>query len=120
MTPSAAPAARDRRPVPGGRSFDAFSGPATVVAGTRAGIQRYGRFPQNFLIAPTDLDPGSLTWPVKGAELCLLSMGADKDFILRLTQAMLADGAKLIVQITDGVASFHFHAVTAQEKFNDN
>lgn len=111
-------AARDRRPVPGGRAFNAFSGPAFVVCGTRKGVKRYGHEPLHFLVAPLDLDPGSLSWPVKDAQLVMMTMGADKDFVLRLTQALLADGAKLVVQVTDGKASFHLNETQAKEMMN--
>lgn len=84
-----------------------------IICGTRAGIAKFGRraslCPRNYLIAPTDLDPGSVEWPVQGSHgICLVVAGADPSFVLRLTQTLLADGAELVVQLRDPErASFH-------------
>lgn len=98
---------RNRRPVPGSRTFDAYSGPAIIVAGTRAGMQwARGRNPRAHLIAPIDLDPGAVEWPFADAHLCLYPADASRDFITRLIQALLSDGAASVCQLTVPV-SFH-------------
>jgi hypothetical protein len=92
---------RYRRPLPGSRRFDAISGPATIVAGTRAGVQRIrGRNPAHYLIAPIDLDPATVAWSVNGGHLCLFCADAPEEFLLRLVQALLADGAESVVRLT--------------------
>lgn len=100
-------AARDRRWVPGSLAFNAISGPATVVCGTRTGAKRYSADPAHYLIAPLDRDPGSMRWPVNGASITVMACGAAEEFTLRLTQALIADGAALVVVIRDGRASMH-------------
>lgn len=85
-----------------------------IICGTRAGLRRWSAgaslHPQHFLLAPTDLDPGSVEWPVAGAQgICLVTAGASDDYVLRLTQALLADGAEMIVQLRDPHrASIHY------------
>jgi hypothetical protein len=93
---------RNRRPLPGSRRFDAVSGPATVVIGTREGMRwMRNRNPANYIAAPIDLDPAAVAWPVLGGHLIVLEMGAPAEFVLRLIQALLADGADSIVRIGD-------------------
>src|SRR5579872_6770957 len=97
-TPASA-GARDRRPLPGSRAFCSTSGPATIICGTRSGIaafrQRASSLPQHYLMAPTDVDPGSVRWPMeKGAGVVVHVCGAPDEFVTRLTQALLADGAE--------------------------
>jgi hypothetical protein len=77
-----------------------------IICGTRAGIRRFREraslLPQHYLLAPVDVDPGSVVWPVKGSlGLCLIVAGATDEFVLRLTQALFADGAELVVQLRD-------------------
>jgi len=76
-----------------------------VICGTRAGAAKYRRLApvkQHYLLAPLDLDPGSVSWPVKDAPgLLVARMGAAKEFLLRLVQALLADGAQLVVVLQD-------------------
>jgi hypothetical protein len=84
-----------------------------IICGTRVGItkfrERANLLPQHYLIAPIDMDPGSVQWPVKGSlGICLIVAGATDEYVLRLTQALLADGAELVVQLRDpNPASFH-------------
>lgn len=77
-----------------------------IVCGTRAGVTKYrervSRLPQHFLMAPLDADPGSMAWPVSGSPgICLVEAGAPEDFVLRLTQALLSDGAEMVVRLRD-------------------
>jgi hypothetical protein len=96
---------RNRRPVPGARTFDAYSGPAIVIAGTRAGTQwARGRNPVSHLIAPIDLDPGAVEWPFTDAHLCLYPADASRDFLTRLIQALLSDGVASVVVLSSPVS----------------
>lgn len=101
--------ARDRRQVPGSRAF-LTTDLAMVICGTRRGSAKFARMGHHagLLIAPLDMDPGSLSWPVKDAPgITVLEEGAPKEFVLRLVQALLGDGAKLVVTINEGKASIH-------------
>lgn len=92
-----------------------------IICGTRAGVAKAKRIglhspTPGLLVAPMDIDPGSVQWPVKGAPgITVLEMGAPKDFVLRLVQALLADGAELVVTIEDGRASIHQRLTTENE-----
>jgi hypothetical protein len=84
-----------------------------VICGTRTGASRYreraSKLPEHYLIAPLDADPGSMEWPVAGAAgVTLVVAGAPDDYVLRLTQALLADGAEMVMQLRDQPpVSFH-------------
>lgn len=112
-----APTARDRRALPGSRSFNIHHGPALLVCGTRAGVkvfkQSAARQPQHVLLTPIDADPGSIRWPVAGAKgITLVTAGAPEEYVLRLTQALLTDGAEMVVRLAEGsAASFHYREV---------
>lgn len=97
----ASSAARDRRPAPGSHAYRE----EIIVAGTIRLIRRWLK--SGALIAPLDLDPGALTWPVAGKSVVVITTGAPEEFSLRLVQALIADKAELVVKIDDGRASFH-------------
>lgn len=85
-----------------------------IVCGTRDGSKRFrescARVPRHCLMAPLDIDPGSVSWPVKDAPgITLIVAGAPDEFVLRLTQALLADGAQMVMQLrsTQPMTSFH-------------
>jgi hypothetical protein len=85
-----------------------------VICGTRAGISRYreraARLPAHYLIAPLDTDPGSMRWPVEGAPgVTLVVAGAPGEFVLRLTQALLNDGAQMVMQLREQRPFVSFH-----------
>lgn len=112
--------ARDRRPVPGSRLFDHSGGPAWIICGTRAGCAKHRRvahLPQHYLLAPVDADPGSLRWPVSDAAgITVQTCGAPDEFVLRLIQTLLADGARLVMTLRPGgMTSFH---IPQPEDFN--
>lgn len=110
---------RDRRALPGSRGFVSSRGPATVICGTRKGAAKHRRLApvsQHYLLAPLDLDPGSVSWPVKDSPgVTVQRQGAPAEFTLRLVQALLADGAMSVVVLQDPEpASFHKREATIQ------
>lgn len=112
ITATTSKAARDRRLTPGSRAFSPDEGPAAIICGTRAGCAKHRRLahlPRHYLLAPVDADPGSLRWPVSGAPgITVHTCGAPDEFVLRLTQALLADGAEMVMQLRPGgETSFH-------------
>lgn len=94
--------ARDRRWAPGSLAF----GGSIIACGTNVGIKRW-KVDKGVLITPLDRDPGSMRWPVTNGEVCLMTCGASPEYVLRLVQAFIADGVKLVAVIRDGKASFH-------------
>lgn len=61
------------------------------------------------MLAPVDVDPGSLRWPVQGAPgLTVHASGASDEYVLRLVQVLLADGAQMVMTLRPGGStSFH-------------
>lgn len=106
MIPVAAPAARrDRRPVPGTSAFDRTN--PVVYLGTLAGVRK-ARARDGALIAPVDLDPELVKWPVEDLSVLLV---ADPDRAVeaaRVAGVMIRDGATLVAVVSeDGPLSFH-------------
>lgn len=87
-----------------------------MICGTRSGVNKARRInrPEHVLVAPLDADPGSMRWPA-GPGVTVLPMGAPKEFVLRLVQALLSDGCELVVVISEGRASIHQRLKTENE-----
>lgn len=94
-------ARRARRPVPGSMSFDRSN--PHIYLGTLAGARK-AKARTGSLVAPLDLDPETVSWPVQDLDVLLVS---DPDHAVesaRLAGALLRDGARMIV-VVDGERS---------------
>lgn len=85
-----------------------------IICATRTGAARYreraSKLPQHYLLAPLDADPGSMRWPVsKAPGITLVVAGAPDEFVLRLTQALLGDGAQVVMQLREERPYVSFH-----------
>ena len=85
-----------RRAVPGSQSFDRTRG--TVIIGTLAGT-RLAKGHPGCLIAPLDLDPHAMQWPVKDAGIVLFADRKNETFSTNVVRALLDDGAELVCRI---------------------
>lgn len=106
MSPTTVPPARrDRRPVPGSSAFDRTN--PFVYLGTRAGVRK-SRARDGALIAPLDMDPELMQWPVAGLSVLLVADEEHKAMAARVAGVMIRDGATLVSVVADtGPISFH-------------
>lgn len=97
---------RERRPVPGSQGWDRGSG--WIVLGTRRGV-KWAKSKPGCLIAPLDLDPASVTWPMNGAGAVIVIAQNDRaQEAARLAGCLLRDGAGVVLVLgEDGLLSRH-------------
>lgn len=103
---------RDRRKVPGFHAFNA--GNPIIVLGTRAGMS-FAKTKRGALIAPIDLDPNSVEWPMQSIEpdaklgrcIVVIAKGDVREFAARLAGALLRDGADRVLCIYDKGSTHH-------------
>lgn len=91
-------ARRQRRPVPGSMSFD--RGNPHVYLGTLSGARKHRSRPGS-LLAPLDLDPETVSWPVADLDVLLVTEPDYAAEAARLAGTLLRDGASTVV-IVDG------------------
>lgn len=98
------PGNRDRRPVPGSLAWDVGPGGGLIVLGTRRGMN-WAKTKPGCLIAPLDIDPNSVRWPVErvpsdsthGRCLVVLCEQAKAQEASKLAGALLRDGADVVL-----------------------
>jgi hypothetical protein len=97
---------RNRRPVPGYLAFNREN--PWIFLGTRFGVKAAKSKP-GCLVAPLDLDPGSVEWPVRDLDVVLVISQDDKvQESALLARALINDGAKVVVCVGErGILSRH-------------
>lgn len=98
MIQQSAPMRRNRRPVPGAASFDKTN--PIIYLGTVAGAKK-ARARTGTLIAPLDIDPELLSWPVLGLSILLVTEPEYAVQSARLAGVLCREGAELVV-VVDG------------------
>lgn len=100
------PTAPRLRPFPGARGWNTRN--PWIYVGTIAGSQK-ARVKPGSLIAPLDADPLSFTWPARDLQVTLIGEDAKDKEGMRVVQALIRDGAALVVYIRapSGHASYH-------------
>lgn len=103
------PTAPRLRPFPGARAWDTSN--PWIYVGTMAGAKK-ARLRRGALVSPLDADPLSFTWPAGGLSITVIGDDAREKETMRLVQALIRDGAKLVVKILapSGATSYHQHA----------
>ena len=88
---------QNRRPAPDADAFDRAN--PWIFVGTLDGLRR-ARARRGSLVAPLDLDPASVVWPVNGLSAVLvLTTDAKADFSARLAGCLVRDGAEVVLVI---------------------
>jgi hypothetical protein len=101
MQQQMAPMRRNRRPVPGAMSFDQTN--PVIYMGTLEGVQKAQKRAGS-LVAPLDLDPELLAWPVLQLSVLLVTDAEHAVEAARLAGVLIRDGAQLVV-VVDGTRS---------------
>jgi hypothetical protein len=105
MTTKPPPLRFNRRPVPGATAFDKTN--PFIYLGSAAGVKKARARPGS-LIAPIDIDPELLKWPVQGLSVLLVADEEQRISAARLAGILIRDGATLVACVSDaGPLSFH-------------
>lgn len=84
--------------MPGYRQFDRTD--PRIWVGTREGVRRHRNWKRGRagLIAPLDLDPASVRWPVHDLEVVVVYVNDDQaQFAARLAGCLVRDGAGVVL-----------------------
>lgn len=104
------PLRHNRRPVPGAASFDRENG--FVYVGSKDGVRK-ARARRGALLAPIDVDPELLRWPVSGVPVLVVTDDDLATFAARLAGVLVRDGATMVAVVSEsGPLSFHREAST--------
>lgn len=103
---------RDRRNVPGSHAFNARN--PFIVIGTRQGLN-FAKTKPGVLVAPIDLDPNSLAWPVQDIEpdpkfgriALVIAVGAPREVGSKLAGALIRDGADRVICLYEDGSTHH-------------
>ena len=106
------PTAPRLRPFPGGRSLDHAN--PYIYLGSIKGVRK-ARARRGSLVCPLDMDPLAFQWPVVGLQVLVVTDADKTPMAVRLAQALIRDGARLVVCVADDGWTSHHHEHCKQE-----
>jgi hypothetical protein len=93
------------RKVPGFHGFNRAD--PWICLGTRKGI-RFAKTKPGALIAPLDLDPMSVQWPVQDLTLIVVAQEDKATQVQSLLEALARDGAQVVIVLGDKGEMAHY------------